>query len=140
MYLSTYYQLPVSDSVEEAEAQATMVRLHALAKVFRGPVELGMDCKTVTEYLNSDVPTLAPCYGVIQDIKAALSCFPSFKVVFTGRRSLVSFNTKLGKDMLMTTSLRQVSIGISGASYSVVLSSSTMWSAVSLLMKTTWEF
>ena len=42
--------------------------------------------------------------------------------------------------MLMTTSLRQVSIGISGASYSVVLSSNTMWSAVNLLMKTTWEF
>ena len=99
MYLSTYCELPVSDSVEEAEARATLVRLHALAKVFGGPVELEMDCKTVTEYLNSDVPTLAPCYGVIQDIKAALSCFPSFKVVFTGRRSLVSFNTKLGKDL-----------------------------------------
>ena len=99
MYLSTYYQLPVSDSVEEAEARIALVWLHALAKVFRGPVELEMDCKTVTEYLNSDVPTLAPCYGVIQDIKAALSCFPSFKVVFTGRRSLVSFNTKLGKDL-----------------------------------------
>ena len=99
MYLSTYSELPVSDSVEEAEARIALVWLHALAKVFRGPVELEMDCKTVTEYLNSDVPTLAPCYGVIQDIKAALSCFPSFKVVFTGRRSLVSFNTKLGKDL-----------------------------------------
>ena len=52
-----------------------------------------------SDVLNSDVPTLAPCYGVTQDIKAALSCFPSFKVVFTGRRSLVSFNTKLGKDL-----------------------------------------
>ena len=87
MYLSTYCELPVSDGVEEGEA-----------------VELEMDCKTVNEYLNSDVlnsdvPTLAPCYGVTQDIKAALSCFPSFKVVFTGRRSLVSFNTKLGKDL-----------------------------------------
>ena len=71
----------------------------ALAKVSKGPMELEMDWKTVTEYLNSDVPTLAPCYGVTQDIKAALSCFPSFKVVFTGRGGLVSFNIKFGKDL-----------------------------------------
>ena len=68
-------ELPVYDSVEEAEARIALVWLHALTKVSRGPVELQMDWKTVTEYLNSDVPTLAPCYGVTQDIKAALYCF-----------------------------------------------------------------
>ena len=87
MYLSTYCELPVSDSVEEGEAMV-----------------LEMDCKTLIEYLNShvlnsDVPTLAPFYRVTQDIKAALSCFPLFKVIFTGRRSLVSLSIKLGKDM-----------------------------------------
>ena len=56
----------------------------------------------------------------------------SFKRKYPSRR--------LRAYMLMTTSLRRVFIGISSTSYSVVLSSSIMWSAVSLLMKTAWEF
>lgn len=77
VYLSTCSRLTVSGSAEEAEAHAALFGLHALAEVYRGPVVLEMDCKTVTGYLDSDMIGLAPCYGVIQDIKAALLAFSS---------------------------------------------------------------
>lgn len=80
-------QLPNSSSVEEAEARAALIGLQALGNVFRGPVELELDCKTVVDCLNSDGTCLAPYYGVIQDIKAALAGFASAKVSHTGRSS-----------------------------------------------------
>lgn len=110
VYLLTYCQLSTSGNVEEAEAQVALVGLHALAKVFRGPVELELDCKTVVEYLNSDVPTLVPCYGVIQiqNMKAAQSCFTSSKVL-SARRSNTLVHEQAAKARLKGEALNALS-------------------------------
>lgn len=57
--------MQASGSVEEAEARAALIGLHALAAVYRGPVEVEVDCKLVFKDLTTDGPCLSSCFGVI---------------------------------------------------------------------------
>lgn len=69
-----------SCSVEEAEAQAALIGLQALAKVYKGAVVLEMDCKAVTDELKSETSSRSPYYGLVRDVKEALSVFASHKI------------------------------------------------------------
>lgn len=54
---------------------------------YRGPVELEMDCKDATDMLNAPGVPRSPHYGIIHDIKEALSRFASHKITFVGRNA-----------------------------------------------------
>lgn len=62
-----------------------LVGMQALADVYRGPVVLEMDCKSVVKDLNTDGHCLSPWCGTIQDIKQALSLFTEHKISFALR-------------------------------------------------------
>lgn len=83
--LSICKALPQVASAEDTEGRAALVGLHALANVYRGPVELESDCKSLVDALNADVINRSPSYGLLLDIKAALSAFSENKVIFAAR-------------------------------------------------------
>lgn len=84
-FLSTCKSLPRACSAEEAEGRAALVGLRALANVYRGPVELETDCKSLADALNADVTVRSPCYGILLDIKAALAVFSEHRISFARR-------------------------------------------------------
>ena len=77
--------MQASSSVEEAEARAALMGLHTLAAVYKGPVEVEMDCKSVIKDSTSVGPCLSPCFGVICDIKETLALFTSHRFSSVGR-------------------------------------------------------
>ena len=78
-------RLSPSSSVEEVEARAALSGLHALETMYKGPMELEMDCKSVIMGLTNTDPCLSPCFAVIQDIKSMAARFASHKFSFVGR-------------------------------------------------------
>ena len=76
--LSIGRQLPSSGCVEEAEARVALIGMYALADVYRGAVELEMDCKAIIKELNSDGPCRSPCCGLI--------CLQITRVLFCWKR------------------------------------------------------
>lgn len=87
VFLSTSKALNQASSAEEAEGQAALVGLMALAKVYRGRVELETDCKIIADAVNADVTNRSPCYGIllVLDIKTALAGFQEYRVLFAPR-------------------------------------------------------
>lgn len=73
-----------SASAREAEAQAVLVGLEALASEHKGPVVVETDCKSVANELTHGAVSRSPSYGLILDIKSALSVFDRHKVSHAG--------------------------------------------------------
>ena len=67
-------------SVEEAESRAALVALQELAGIYRGKVILEMDCQSIAKELVEQNPTKSPYYGIIMDIKRAMSAFAGCRI------------------------------------------------------------
>lgn len=70
--------------VEEAEAKAALIGLHAL-KDLQGPVILEFDCQIRIKELMTGKQSLSPCYGLLRDIKQALTNFSDHSISSVGR-------------------------------------------------------
>ena len=68
------YFAGVVAGVEEAKAKAALIGLHAL-KDLQGPVILELDCQIRIKELMTGKQSLSPCYGLLRDIKQALTYF-----------------------------------------------------------------
>lgn len=77
--------LPRACTVEEAEGRAAVAGQQALAKVYRGPVEWETDSTALVNMFSPDAPNRSPLYGLILDIKNALSVFADHKVSHVAR-------------------------------------------------------
>lgn len=78
-------QMSTSSCVEEEEAKAALIGLQTLVSAYKGPLELEMECQTITKELTAAGPCLSPWLAVIQDIKATLTQFALHSVSFAGR-------------------------------------------------------
>lgn len=85
VFFSESKRLPASRSVEEAEANAILTGLSSLATLYRGHIILEVDCAAISRELQPDAPGRSPEYGLICDIKSALSGFASYKISTVGR-------------------------------------------------------
>ncbi|EMS65386.1 hypothetical protein TRIUR3_19959 [Triticum urartu] len=70
--------------VEEAEAKAALIGLHAL-KDLQGPTILELDCQIRIKELMTGKQSLSPCYGLLRDIKQALTNFSDHSISSVGR-------------------------------------------------------
>ena len=83
--ISVCKELPPSVSVLEAEGRAALVGLLALASVYKGPVLLESDCKSLIDEIREDSQNRSPCYGLVNDLKATLAIFAEHQIVHVPR-------------------------------------------------------
>lgn len=72
-------------SVEEAEAEATLIGLKELAKLYRGVVTLEIDCATVGKELHCKGQNRAKYFSLVADINQAMSAFATHCVMVVRR-------------------------------------------------------
>jgi hypothetical protein len=63
-----------------SESHAAIVGLLTMAKYFNGEVRLEMDNQSITAELSAQYPSRSPCYGLIMDIKNAMTAFSACSV------------------------------------------------------------
>ena len=109
--------MPTCRSVEEAEARAGLIGLRLLAGIHNGKVILEMDNQMIVKEVESQIPTWSHCYGLIMDIKHAMSAFPECKIVHVNRcrnrlaHELAALTRRSGDQMLLAvvpTCIRQM--------------------------------
>lgn len=73
--LSVGRQLAPSNSPQDAEGQAMLIGLQAFLDLYRGSLVVETGCKNLAAELTKDADSRSSSYGLILDIKAALSKF-----------------------------------------------------------------